>query len=222
MANNFKNSFASIVTAGENYQSTATATTGDENHTGPQVVYRAHDGSSDVNSILVELDASNTGNAGISVTAFITDFSSMNGTATTGLSTGTVSSITSTSDIATVTFSANHNLQVGQYVYIGGSTTAYVNGIYKVASIPTAASFTYAQNASASNGTAVAGNTSGDFNAHRVLKAYHIVKDVPIPANSTLKIVAGQKIVLNGGDKVYAYASAAHCDVIGGILEGVS
>ena len=50
---------------------------------------------------------------------------------------------------------------------------------------PTAASFTYAQNASASNGTAVAGNTSGDFNAHRVLKAYHIVKDVPIPANSS-------------------------------------
>ena len=221
MANNFKNSFASIVTAGENYQSTATATTGNENHTGPQVVYRAHDGSSNVNSILVELDASNTGNAGISATAFITDFSSMNGGAG-GVSTGTVSSITSTSDIATVTFSANHNLQIGQYVYIGGSTTAYVNGIYKVASIPTAASFTYAQNASASNGTAVAGNATGDFNAHRVLKAYHIVKDVPIPANSTLKIVAGQKIVLNGADKVYVYASAATCDVIAGILEGVS
>lgn len=221
MANNFKNSFASIVTAGENYQSTATATTGNENHTGPQVVYRAHDGSSDVNSILVELDASNTGNAGISATAFITDFSSMNGAAG-GVSTGTVSSITSTSDIATVTFSANHNLQVGQYVYIGGSTTAYVNGIYKVASTPTATSFTYAQNASASNGTAVAGNATGDFNAHRVLKAYHIVKDVPIPANSTLKIVAGQKVVLNGGDKVYVYASASHCDVIAGILQGVS
>ena len=69
---------------------------------------------------------------------------------------------------------------------------------------------------------AVAGNASGDFNGHRVLKAYHIVKDVPVPASSTLKVVAGQKVVLNGGDKVYAYASAATCDIIAGILQGVS
>ena len=79
MANNFKNSFASIVTAGENYQSVAATT---DNHTGPQVVYRAHDGSSDCNSILVELDAANTGNAGISVTAFIQDTSATLGTIT--------------------------------------------------------------------------------------------------------------------------------------------
>ena len=50
MANNFVNSFASIVTAGEFYQSDASDTS-----TG-QTVYTANNGSSGVNSILVELD----------------------------------------------------------------------------------------------------------------------------------------------------------------------
>ena len=40
--------------------------------------------------------------------------------------------------------------------------------------------------------------------------------------NNTLKIVSGQKIVLNANDKVYAYASAATCDIIAGILQEVS
>ena len=57
----------------------------------------------------------------------------------------------------------------------------------------------------ASNGTA-AGTAV-------IYKAYHIVKDVVIPSSSTLKIVSGQKIILNANDKVYAYASAANVDL---------
>ena len=202
MANNFKNAFASIVTAGEFYQSTGSAT---DNHTGPQNVYTANNGSSGVNSILVELDASNTGSAGITLTAFIKDVSS---------TLGSITSIVSSSDVATVTTGSAHGLQVGMYVHVTGSTTAYVNGIYKVASVPSSTTFTYAQNSSASNGTA-AGTIV-------IYKAYHIVKDVSIPANSTLKIVSGQKIILNANDKLYAYASGATCDVIAGILQEVS
>ena len=202
MANNFKNAFASIVTAGEFYQSTGSAT---DNHTGPQNVYTANNGSSGVNSILVELDASNTGTAGVTLTAFIQDVSS---------TLGSITSIVSSSDVATVTTGSAHGLQVGMYVHVTGSTTAYVNGIYKVASVPSSTTFTYAQNSSASNGTA-AGTIV-------IYKAYHIVKDVSIPANSTLKIVSGQKIILNANDKLYAYASAATVDVIAGILQEVS
>ena len=55
-----------------------------------------------------------------------------------------------------------------------------------------------------------------------IYKAYHVIKDVPVPANSTLKIVSGQKIILNSNDKLYAYASAANVDVIAGILQEVS
>ena len=202
MANNFKNAFASIVTAGEFYQSTGSAT---DNHTGPQNVYTANNGSSGVNSILVELDASNTGSAGITLTAFIQDVSS---------TLGSITSIVSSSDVATVTTGSAHGLQVGMYVHVTGSTTAFVNGIYKVASVPSATTFTYAQNSGASNGTAAGTKV--------IYKAYHIVKDVSIPANTTLKIVSGQKMVLNANDKVYAYASAATCDVIAGILQEVS
>ena len=202
MANNFKNAFASIVSAGEFYQSTGSAT---DNATGPQLVYNANNGSSGVNSILVELDASNTGSAGITLTTFIQDTSS---------TLGSITSIVSSSDTATVTTGSPHGLSVGMYVHVTGSTTAFVNGIYKVASVPSATTFTYAQNSGASNGTAAGTKV--------IYKAYHIVKDVSIPANTTLKIVSGQKIVLNANDKVYAYASAATCDIIAGILQEVS
>ena len=202
MANNFKNAFASIVTAGEFYQSTGSAT---DNHTGPQNVYTANNGSSGVNSILVELDASNTGTAGVTLTAFIQDVSS---------TLGSITSIVSSSDVATVTTGSAHGLQVGMYVHVTGSTTAYVNGIYKVASVPSSTTFTYAQNSNASNGTAAGTKV--------IYKAYHIVKDVSIPANSTLKIVSGQKIILNANDKLYVYASAANVDIIAGILQEVS
>ena len=200
MANNFVNGFASIVTAGEFYQSVASDAT-----TGPQTVYTANNGSSGVNSILVELDAANTGTAGISVTAFIQDTSS---------TLGTVSSIASSSDVATVTTASAHGLKVGMYVNVTGSSTNFVNGVYKVASVPSTTTFTYAQNSAAANGSA-AGTIL-------IYKAYHIVKDAPVPASSTLKIVAGQKIVLNSNDKVIAYASAATCDVVAGILQEVT
>ena len=202
MANNFKNAFASIVSAGEFYQSTGSAT---DNATGPQLVYNANNGSSGVNSILVELDASNTGSAGITLTTFIQDTSS---------TLGSITSIVSSSDTATVTTGSAHGLSVGMYVHVTGSTTGFVNGIYKVASVPSTTTFTYAQNSGASNGTAAGTKV--------IYKAYHIVKDVSIPANTTLKIVSGQKIVLNANDKVYAYASAATCDIIAGILQEVS
>ena len=202
MANNFKNAFASIVSAGEFYQSTGSAT---DNATGPQLVYNANNGSSGVNSILVELDAANTGSSGLTFTSFVQDTSS---------TLGSITSIVSSSDTATVTTGSAHGLSVGMYVHVTGSTTAFVNGIYKVASVPSATTFTYAQNSGASNGTAAGTKV--------IYKAYHIVKDVSIPANSTLKIVSGQKMVLNANDKVYAYASAATCDVIAGILQEVS
>ena len=212
MANNFKNSFATIVGAGEFYQVTGSAT---DNHTGPQMIYTANDGSTDVNSILIEVDASNTGNSAITFTSFIQDTSS---------TLGSITSVVSASDVATVTSGAAHGLKVGQYVHVTGSTTAYVNGIHKIVTVPSTpvdsnsspTTFTYTLAAASSAAT---GNAAGTIVIYR---AHHIIKDAPIPAGSTLKVVSGQKIVLNGGDKFYAYASAGTCDVIASVLEGVS
>ena len=200
MANNFVNSFASIVTAGEFYQSNASDTS-----TGPQTVYTANNGSSGVNSILIELDAANTGTSGITVSALIQDTSS---------TLGSITSIVSSSDVATVTTGSAHGLKVGMYVNVTGSSTNFVNGVYKVASVPSTTTFTYAQNSGAADGTAAGTKV--------IYKAYHIVKDAPIPSSATLKVVAGQKVVLNSNDKVLAYASSGTCDIVAGILQEVT
>ncbi len=52
--------------------------------------------------------------------------------------------------------------------------------------------------------------------------SYHIVKNAPLPVGSSLKVVSGQKVVLNGNDKVQIYASANTVDVVASILEDVS
>ena len=51
--------------------------------------------------------------------------------------------------------------------------------------------------------------------------SYHIVKNAPIPAGGALKVVSGQKIVLNGDDEIRVYASAATVDVVASVLEDV-
>jgi len=48
------------------------------------------------------------------------------------------------------------------------------------------------------------------------------VKNAPVPVGSALKAVSGQKIVLNGDDKIQVYASAATVDVVASILEDVT
>ena len=198
MANNFKNSFVSVSSAGEYYQSNAT-----DSLTGPQTVYTANNGSG-VNSILIELDAANTGASAITATAYLQD---------TSATLGTITSIASSSDTATVTCGGAHGLQTGMYVNVTGSTTNYVNGIYKITRTG-ANTFTYTQNSSASDGSAARTIVS--------YKAFHIVKDAPIPPQSTLKIVSGQKVVLNSNDKVLVYGSAATLDVVASILEDVT
>ena len=52
--------------------------------------------------------------------------------------------------------------------------------------------------------------------------SYHIVKNAPLPAGGALKVVSGQKAVLNGDDEVRVYASASDVDVVASILEDVA
>jgi hypothetical protein len=52
--------------------------------------------------------------------------------------------------------------------------------------------------------------------------SYHIVKNAPVPAGGALKVVSGQKVVLNGDDEVRVYATASDVDVVASILEDVA
>ena len=55
-----------------------------------------------------------------------------------------------------------------------------------------------------------------------------IVRDAPVPVGSSLKVISGQKFVLEAGsspeqDKIYVYSSAANAvDAIGSVLQEVS
>ena len=51
----------------------------------------------------------------------------------------------------------------------------------------------------------------------------HIVKNAPVPAGGSLMVIAGQKIVLEAGDKVRVTSSAANVmDAVAAILEDVN
>ena len=60
-----------------------------------------------------------------------------------GKGTLTISNVALTSNVATITTSANHGLVVGEVVTVGCSDPR-VNGTFAVASVPTATTFTYA------------------------------------------------------------------------------
>ena len=52
--------------------------------------------------------------------------------------------------------------------------------------------------------------------------SYHILKNAPVPAGGELKVVSGQKVVLNGDDHVRVYAIASTVNVVGSILDDVA
>lgn len=53
-------------------------------------------------------------------------------------------------------------------------------------------------------------------------ESFHIVKNAPVPTGGALKVVSGQKVVLNSDDEVRVYASSSEVDVVASILEDVA
>ena len=50
-----------------------------------------------------------------------------------------------------------------------------------------------------------------------------IVRDAPVPVGGALKVIAGQKLVLEASDKLYAHCSSANnVDVVASVLADVS
>jgi hypothetical protein len=74
--------------------------------------------------------------------------------ATTALNAGSVSNKALTSNVATLTTSAAHNLIVGNEVWVEGVDSTF-NGKYTVTTVPTSTTFTYAKTASDVASTAV-------------------------------------------------------------------
>ena len=220
----------------------------------PTEVYKVPDTKK---SILIELDVANKSSSGVTVTVCMCDESqnqthSLTGT-TTNANASSVTVATGTSGLFTTTSSADHNLIVNDRVVFelagGGSEPSFTDGalppsgdtelstpesspaaarnrMYYVQSKPSDSTFTIAESESASSPLtfdAAGGNV-------RMVKVHlaDIVRDAPVPVGGSLKVISGQKLVIesqhaNVNDKIFVSSSAANAvDCIASVLEDVS
>ena len=227
MANNFKNAVKRNISADSNL---------------PTEIYKAPDTKK---AIAIEIDVSNKSTAGVTVTVQMED-ESLNETYDTA---GTVIAAnahaisavaTDATGVMTTTSAAVHNVIVNDRVIFSGTAPSFTNAslpasgdaavsatrMYYIQSIPSTTTFTIAESKSASSPLSFDNAGSGV----KFVKVHlaDVVKDAPVPVGGTLKVISGQKLVLesltaNVNDKIYAYASGANsCDVIASVLEDVS
>ena len=202
MANNFFNAVKPNISA---------------NASAPTTVYTP----SGIKAIAIELDAANKSTAGVTITVSIED-NSANASATAA----TVSSA------ANGTFTdSSHGLVVGDRLLFafntapniasGSTDSALLNTkIYYVQAADTN-TFHIAETRSA--GTPIKFSSAGASITYIKKSISDIVRDAPVPVGGALKVIAGQKLVLEASDKLLCTASSASTvDCIASILEDVS
>ena len=200
--------------------------------------------------ILIELDLANKSSSGVTVTVSLCDESqnqTYNLTGTTiNANASSVSVATGTSGLFTTTSSAAHNLIVNdRVVFDSGTASSFTDAslppsgdtvlsidsgsgsrMYYVQAIPSASTFKIAESESAS--AALTFDTTGSNLKMVKVHLADIVRDAPVPVGGSLKVISGQKLVIesqtaNVNDKIFVYSSAANAvDCIASVLEDVS
>ena len=202
----------------------------------PTAVYTTPNG---LKSILIELDVSNKSTAGVTVTVQIEDESANLGGSGNAYTASAIA--TNTTGLITTTSAAAHLLAVNDRVTFtngtdpsftdaslppSGDTVLSETRLYYVQSIPSASTFTIAESKSASSPLTF--DTNGASVVWKRIYLADIVREAPVPVGGSLKVISGQKLVLEAGsspeqDKIYVYASTASAvDVIGSVLQEVS
>ena len=202
----------------------------------PTAVYTTPNG---LKSILIELDVSNKSTAGVTVTVQICDASANLGGTGNAYTASAIA--TNTTGLITTTSAAPHLLAVNdRIIFTNGTDPSFTNAslppsgdaalsetrMYYVQSIPSASTFTIAESKSASSPLTF--DTNGNSVLWKRIYLADIVRDAPVPVGGSLKVISGQKLVLQSdssgvNDKVYVYASAASAvDAIGSVLQEVS
>ena len=228
MANNFKNAVIRNVSA---------------DSTLPTVLYSVPDSKK---SIAIELDVANKGSAGVNVTVQIEDESKNEtkdqaGTVTASNAHVISAVATNTTGVLTTTSSAAHNLIVNDRVLFNfsgapsftnaslppsGDAALSASKFYYVQSIPSTSTFTISETKSATSPQSF--DAAGSGVEFKKIHLADVVKDAPVPVGGTLKVISGQKLVLessaaNSNDKLYAYCTSANdVDAIASVLEDVS
>ena len=214
MANNFKNAVVYNISADE---------------TLPSEIYAA---PTSKKAIAIEIDVSNNSSAGVTVTTLLEDESK-------GASTDQViSTVTGTNGSTDTVFTTSgvHGLSVNDRIRFNqsaGTAPGNITGgaentgkIYYVSSVDSTTQFKAA--ISRSSSTHIQCSSAGTNPTVRKLYIATVVRNAPVPVGSTLKVISGQKLVLESSsatvhDKILAWCSSANnVDVIASVLEDVS
>lgn len=185
-------------------------------------------------AIVIELDVANKSTAGVTVTVQIEDESQ-------NTFSGTTRTIQGVNNNGTLTTNSAHGLIVNDRVKFhsmgtapsftnaslppSGDTSASATRMYYIQSASNSV-FTIAESKSAS--AALTFDSNGASVLFTKVHLADIVRDAPIPVGGSLKVISGQKLVLesinaNVQDKLYAYASGTNSvDAVASVLQEVS
>ena len=214
MANNFKNAVVYNVSADE---------------TLPSTIYTT---PTSKKAIAIEIDVSNNSSAGVTVTTLMEDESQ---SASSDLSITNVAGTNGSTDTVFTTASS-HGYTVNDRIRFNqsaGTAPGVITGgaegtgkIYYVSSVDSATQFKAAITRSSS--THIQCSSGGSSPTVRKLYIATVVRNAPVPVGSTLKVISGQKLVLESSsasvhDKILAWCSSANnVDCIASVLEDVS
>ena len=205
MANNFFNKMVRNVSADE---------------TAPSLVYAP---AASTKTIVIELDVANRSTSSQTISVLIDDFSEK----------GSNKASTAAAIANDIIVTATHGYSTGDRIRLtnaGNSTILYNSAALSetaawYAIVVNATSFKLAiSHANATAGTNV--TLTGSHAAADIwnsLAYTYVVRDAPIPIGGALKVIAGQKLVLEGDDSLFITASSASSvDTIASILQAVS
>ena len=197
-------------------------------HTLPTYVYSV---PTSKKTIVIELDVANRSTSSQTISVMIDDFTAKGSNV---ISTG--ASISGNTIV--VNGGAAHSFTTGDVVRLtkSGSTAIRVSGVEPATAgantdpvyyviVVNATSFKLASshsNATAGTALTVTGSTvTGDI--WNTLAFTYIVRDAPLPIGGALKVIAGQKLVMEATDSMIVQTSSANSvDSIASILEDVS
>ena len=222
MANNFKNAIIREVSTDEQL---------------PHAIYITPDSKK---SIAIELDVANNSSAGVNVTVLLEDEDSASTEAFTIDNTGTFSVLTDTAhglvtnDI--VRFNETGNSAPAPLV--GGAPpviTSNKQGMHNTTSQGTGKMYyvtridanTFKLSNTRDSTTFIKCTNTGTTPVYRKLSIVSVIRNAPIPVGGTLKVISGQKLVLQSDsaslhDKIYLWTSSAGVDAVISVLEDVS
>ena len=206
MANNFKNSIVRNVSSDE---------------TLPHAIYYTPNSKK---SIAIELDVANNTSAGVTVSVMLEDEASASTTA--------ITTVTGTNGSTDTVFTAsNHGLETNDRVRFNdggaGPTANGSQGTGKMYYVSKVNDNTFKVGETRNPTTFIQCSNSGTSPVFRKINTASVIRQAPVPVGSSLKVISGQKLVVESDsaslhDKIYIHASATGVDAVLSVLEDVS